>query len=193
MIKPQIITNLYNQVRKLIPEENEIFIGGGCIRDYFNSCSSFKDVDFFVEAEDRDEAEFILEKVRTLFGKEENLSKEEFEQYENFRNIINVSEFKFRFNSPFQLIFIKRIIKKIPFTEEVFSTFDFNINCSYYNHKEGFQETNDSCINRLQKSFTIRTCYNDGRDLEKLVSKFLRLKEQKYKDFTLLYEKKAFK
>ena len=193
MIKAQIISNLYDQVRKLIPEVNEIFIGGGCIRDYFNECSSFKDIDFFVEAEDRTEAESILEKVRTVFSREENLSKEEFKQYENFRNIINVSEFKFRFNSPFQLIFIRRLNKKIPFTEEVFSTFDFNINCSYYNDKDGFKETNESNTDRNQRSFTIRTCYNNGSELQKIVAKFNRLQESKYKDYTLFYNKDSFK
>lgn len=193
MIKAKIISNLYDQVRKLIPEVNEIFIGGGCIRDYFNECSSFKDIDFFVEAKDRTEAESILKKVRTVFGKEENLSKEEFEQYENFRNIINVSEFKFRFNSPFQLIFIKRINKNLPFTEEVFSTFDFNINCSYYNHIDGFRETKESNLERLRKSFTIRICYNNGSELQKIVAKFNRLQESKYKDYTLYYNKDSFK
>lgn len=194
MIKASILENLYKNVRTLIPKDCELIIAGGCIRDYFNERSSFKDVDFFLSCENRGHYLHVLESLTDTFGKGKCIDKNDEindEQYENFRNLLGVQEYTFRFGTPFQIIGIQKLNSKLGFTKEVLSTFDFNINCSYYDGNS-FIETDEAKVDRYGREFSIKTCRNNGLELIKVVDKFKRLSETKYKNYSLNFTKDSF-
>lgn len=213
MIKASILENLYKNVRTLIPKDCELIIAGGCIRDYFNERSSFKDVDFFLSCENREHYLHVLESLTDTFGKGKCIDKNDEindEQYENFRNLLGVQEYTFRFGTPFQIIGIQKLNSNGPppqlrgllgpewgrraelgFAKEVLSTFDFDINCSYYDGNS-FIETDEAKVDRYSMMFSIKTCRNNGLELIKVIDKFKRLSETKYKNYSLNFTKDSF-
>lgn len=189
MIKPAVFENLYYSVKKFLPNNNELIIAGGCLRDYFNNRSSFKDVDFFVDC-NRKDFELFTSNLSKTYGEGKNIDNPSI-VYDGVRHLVGVKEFSFRFGTPFQIIGIQREFRKTcSFEKEVLKTFDLSINCSYYNGTE-FVETSEARLDRDCLTMTIKTC-RTGTELVKVVDKFKRLKENKYPEFSLHFTGESF-
>lgn len=188
MIKLDQIERVFDRVKTEL--NTDVLVAGGSIRDYLSKQKSYKDIDVFIRTETPQQFNNYCNQLSKFYGSGTSLSTEQIEpaDYRSNPSIVEVVNFKIRFGTDLQLVGVRAAGPN--FSDGVFKSFDFNINCSGFN-ENGIVDTPEAKLDRATKTFTIRNVFS-GHQLVRLIEKYKRLTETKYPNFKLGYTKSAF-